>query len=48
MNNIQIHPFDLTYEQIHHHKKVYKYPKGALSNSFPIASATLDQVFVSL
>ena len=48
MKEIQIHPFDLSYEQIANHRRQYKCPKGALTNSFPVAQSTLDQVFVSL
>jgi hypothetical protein len=48
MKEIQIHPFDLTYEQIADHKRWYKCPKGALANQFPVSRATLDQVFLSL
>lgn len=48
MKEIQIHPFDLSYEQIAKHRMLYKCPNGALSNSFPVARASLDQVFMHL
>ena len=46
--NFQAHPFDLTYDQIRKHRKVYTCPKGGVRNAYPVPKATLQKVFLNL
>ena len=48
MREIQVHPFDLTYDQIAKHRKQYVCPKGGLSGSTKAEKAALEAVFLNL